>query len=244
MSSLRKLAPDVTGYATAERAALAHAIAAHAAAAAHVRATDEAGQRASEAVYSAQETVTAAQEGVAAAREAMVNHMVAAAGGNAGPAPQTEREARVILTDAEAALDASRAARDALKGRLPKAEEARDRAARVRSEAARAVIAAEAADHAAALAGEVDELQATALRKGAALAWLLKVGALPAVQQVGAMFGKPADPRIRAIVGRHEEALQEYSYDGWNRTTAAGGATAWDTALTALEHDASAPLPV
>lgn len=244
MSPLRKLTPDVTGYATPERAALAHAIAAHAAAIANVTATDEAGQRASEAVWTAQAAVTAAQEAVNEAREATTRHLVAVAGGDAGPVPRTVRQARADLAEAEAALEDARIARDALKGRLPDAEAARDRAARVRSDAARGVIAAEAAGHAAALAGEVGELQAAALRKGAALAWLTNVGAIPVVKQFGAAFGKPADPRIRAIVGRHEEALQEYSYEGWNQTTAAGGAVVWDDALAVLERDANAPLPV
>ena len=244
MALLRKLAPDVTGYATPERAALAHAITAHAAAIANVTATDEAGQRASEAVWAAQAAVTAAQEVVSEAREATTRHLVAVAGGDAGPAPRTERQSRADLAEAEAALEDARVARDALKGRLPDAEAARDRAARVCKEAARAVIAAEAAGQAAALAEEVEELQAAALRKGAALAWLTNIGAFPVVKQVGAVFGKPADPRIRAIVGRHEEALQEYSYENWNRATAAGGAVAWDDALAVLERDANAPLPV
>ena len=244
MAPLRKLVPEVTGYATPERAALAYAIAAHAAAVANVQATNDAGERASYAVYDAQAVVATALEGVNEAREATVHHLIAVAGGDTGPAPRTERQARDALADAEAALDAARAARDALKGRLPGAEQARDRAARNRSEAARAVIAAEAAGYAAALAEEVEKLQAAALRKGAALAWLTNIGAFPVVKQVGPVFGKPADPRIRAIVGRHEEALQEYSYEDWNRKTAAGAAVVWNDALAVLERDANAPLPV
>jgi len=246
MAFLRKQpAPDVTGYATPERAVLAHAIAAYAAAVANVQATDDAGVRASNAVYDAQAAVTAAMEDITPTREAMVNHLVAAAGGDTDPAPRTEREARAVLADAEAALDATRAARDALKGRLPEAEQARDRATRVRTEAAHAVIAAEAADHAAALAAEVEGLQRDALRKGAALRWLVKAGAVPTVQQIGGNFGRPSDPAIRDTVTRHELGLQYIMmHDGWHQVMAQPGAAAWDDVLAALERDAAAPVPV
>ncbi len=244
MAFMKKPAPDVTGYPTPERAALAHAIAAHAAAAAHVAAIDAAAQRASEAVWDAQAAITKVGEAIGEAREAMLQHLIAAAGGGTGAAPHTEREARADLADAEAALDAARAARDALKGRLPEAEQARYRAAWVRTEAARAVIAAEAADHAAALAAEVESLQRDALRKGAALCWLVKAGAVPTVQRVGGEFGRPADSATRDTLTRHEMVLQVDTVDGWQNSTAKAGAAAWNDALAALERDAAAPVPV
>ncbi len=240
----RQPVPDVTGYATPERAVLAHAIAAHAAAVTNVQATDDAGVRASNAVYGAQAAVNAALEGVTATREAIVNHLVAAAAGDDGPAPRTERQARDALADAEAALDAARAARDALKGRLPEAEQARDRAARVRTEAARAVIAAEAADHAATLAAEVEGLQRDALRKGAALRWLVNAGAVPLVQQIGFMHGQAADDATRIAVSWHEMALQNYMPGGLHHAAAESGAAAWGDVLAALERDAAASLPL
>lgn len=187
--------PDVTGHATPERAALAHAIAGHAAAVAHVAATDEAGNRASQAVWDAQAAVTAAHEGIGEARDATVQHMIATAGGDPGPAPRTEPQARDALADAEAALDAARSARDALKGRLPDAERDRDTAARRRTEAARAVIASEAADHAAALVLEVEGLQREAVAKGAALrcaGWLAGEGRY-APGCPNNIHGRPAD---------------------------------------------------
>ena len=244
MLIMRKLAPDVTSYATPERAALAHAIAAHAAAVANVQATNDAGERASYAVYDAQAVVATALEGVNEAREATVHHLIAVAGGDTGPAPRTERQARDALADAEAALDAARAARDALKGRLPGAEQARDRAARNRTDAARAVIAAETADHAAALAAEVEALQRDALRKGAALRWLVNAGAVPLVQQVGFMHGKAADDATRAAVFWHEMALQIHMPDGLHNAAAESGVAAWKEVLAALERDAAASLPL
>ena len=238
-------APDVAGYPTPERVALAHAIAGHAAAIAHVVATDEAGNRASQAVWDAQAAVTAAHEGVGEARDASVQHMIAAAGGDTGPAPRTERQARDALADAEAALDAARSARDALKGRLPDAERERDIAARRRTEAARAVIAAETADHAAALAVEVESLQRNALAKGAALARLAKARAVETVQQPGMEYGRPADPAIRAALYRHDLVMQfAVTPDGWHHASAQAGAAPWDAALAALERDAAAVLPL
>ncbi len=244
MAFMRKSAPDVTGYPTPERAALAHAIAAHAAAVAHVAATDAAAQRASEAVWDAQASITKAGEAIGEAREATLQHLIAAAGGGTGAAPHTEREARADLADAEAALDAARAARDALKGRLPEAEADRDQAARKRTTAARAVIAAEAAGHAAALAGEVEALQRQSLVKGAALIWLVKVGALPVITDTTFMNGRPADPVIRATEFRHIQTLEVHSTDGWNNIAAAAGDVPWDAALADLERDAAAPLPL
>lgn len=245
MVFMRKSAPDVTGHATPERAALVHAIAAHAAAVARVAATDAAAQRASEAVWDAQASITKTGEAIGEAREATLQHLIAAAGGGTGAAPHTEREARADLADAEAALDAARAARDALKGRLPEAEAARDRAARVRTEAARAVIAAEAADHAAALAREVEGLQRAALAKGAALAWLAKAGAVETVQRIGGEYGRPANLAIRAAVDRHNLVMQQaVTHDGWHHAPAQAGAAAWDAALAALERDAAAAVPL
>lgn len=244
MAFMRKPVPDVTGYATPERAALAHAIAAHAAAVATVAATDDAGNRASQAVWDAQSAVTEAMEGLPAARDAMVNHLVAAAGGDDGPAPRTEREARAALADAEAALDAARAARDALKGRLPGAERERDWASMDRTKAARAVIAAEAAGYAVALAGEVEALQRQSLAKGAALGWLVKAGALPVVTDTMFMNGRPADPAIRDTAFRHEQTMAVHSSGGWNSIAAAVGNSPWDDALATLERNAAAPLPL
>ncbi len=185
MAFARKPAPDVTGYPTPERAVLAHAIAAHAAAVANVAATDDAGTRASHAVWDAQAAITAAQDGVTEARDATVQHLIEVAGGGTGPAPRTERQAREVLADAEAALGAARAVRDALKGRLPDAERERDNAARRRTDAARAVIAAETVGHAAALVGEVEALQRRSMAQGAALRWLVSAGAVPVVSASG-----------------------------------------------------------
>ncbi len=236
-------APDVTGHATPERTALAHAIAAHAAAVATVAATDEAGNRASQAVWDAQAAVTAAHEGIGEARDATVQHMIATAGGDTGPAPRTERQARDALADAETALDAARSARDALKGRLPDAERDRDTAARRRTEAARAVIASEAADHAAALVREVEGLQREATAKGAALRWLAKVGTLPAAPTTF-MGVQPTDRGARAALQRHEQTLQTGDPDGFTAAAATSGSGAWDAALAALERDAAAALPL
>ena len=236
---------DVIGHATLERAALAHAITAHAAAVATVAATAAAGDQASNAVYDAHAAVTVAQEGVGEARDATVQHMIATAGGDTGPAPRTERQARDSLADAETALDAARSARDALKGRLPDAERDRDTAARRRTEAARAVIASEAADHAAALVLEVEGWQRAALATGAALAWLAKAGAVETVQRIGGGHGKPADSATRAAVDRHDLVMQQaVTCDGWHHAPVQAGAAAWDAVLAALERDAATPLPL
>lgn len=244
MAFMRKPTPDVTGFATPERAALAHAIEAHAAAVANVAATGEAGNRASQAVYDAQDAVTAAQAGVIEARDATVQHLIAVAGGGTGPAPRTERQAREALADMEAALDSARAARDALKGWLPGAQADRDRTARKRTAAACAVIAAEAADHAAVLAGEVENLQRQSLVKGAALCWLVKAGALPVITDLMFMNGRPLDPAILATESRHRQVLEIVTTDPWNGIAAAAGIVPWDEALSGLERDAAALLPL
>lgn len=244
MAFMRKQsAPAAAGYATPERAALAHAIAAHAAAVANVTATDEAGRLASEAVWTAQAVITTAQEAVNEAWDATARHLVAAAGGADEAPPRTERQARADLADAEAALEDARAARDALKGRLPDAEADLARAVRTRTEAARAVIAAEAAGAAVALAAEVERLQRAALRKGAALTWLANAGALPLGTVPGGEHGRPTDPAIRAMLYQHEQSARAHSHDGWNQAAAAMGALPWEATLAALESDAAAPLP-
>ncbi len=240
----RKPAPDVTGYPTPERAALAHAIAAHAAAVAKVAATEDAGTCASHAVWAAQTAVTTAQEGVSEARDATVQHLIDVASGGTGPAPRTERQARDAVADAEAALDAARAARDALKGRLPEAQADRDRTARKRTDAARAVIAAETTGYAAALVGEVEALQRRSMAQGAALRWLVSAGAVPVVTAVGFIHGQAADDATRAAVMRHELTSLVQTPDGWHRTAAAAGDMRWDKALADLERDAAAPLPL
>ena len=244
MAFARKPAPDVTGYPTPERAALAHAIAAHAAAVAKVAATNDAGTRASHAVWDAQAAITVAQDGVTEARDATVEHLIDVAGGGTGPAPRTERQAREVVTDAEATLDAARAARDALKGRMPDAELERDKAARRRTEAARAVIAVETAGHAAALVGEVEALQRRSMAQGAALRWLVSAGAVPVVTDIGFIHGQAADDATRAAVMRHDMTLLIQTPDGWHRTAAAAGDMRWDKALADLERDAAAPLPL
>lgn len=240
----RKPAPDVTGYPTPERAALAYAIAAHAAAVAHVNATDDASTRATSAVWDAQAALTAAQASVIEARDATVQHLIEVASGGTGLAPRTERQARDAVADAEAALDAARATRDALKGRLPDAEADRDRTARKRTDAARAVIAAEAAGHATALAVEVEALQRQSLAQGAALRWLVSAGAVPVITAIGFIHGQAADDVTRAAVMRHDMTLLIHTPDGWHRTAAAAGDVRWDAALTDLERDAAAPLPL
>jgi len=244
MSFAKKPVSDVTGYPTPERAALAHAIAAHAAAVANVAVTDDAGTRASHAVWAAHAAVTVAQDGVSKAQDATVEHLIEVAGGGTGPAPRTERQAREVLADAEAALDAARAARDALKGRLPDAERERDNAARRRTDAARAVIAAETAGHAAALVGEVEALQRRSMAQGAALRWLVSAGAVPVVTDIGFIHGQAADDATRAAVMRHELTLLVHTPDGWHCTAAAAGDVPWDVALADLERDAAATLPL
>ncbi len=244
MSFAKRPVPDVTGYPTPERAALAHAIAAHAAAAAHVKATDDAGTRASNAVWDAQAAVTAAQEAVSEARDVMVQHMIAVVGGGTDPASRTERDAQDAVLAAEGVLDAARTARDALKGRLPDAERERDDAARRRTEAARAVIVAETAGHAAVLVGEVEALQRQSLAKGAALRWLVQAGAVPVITAIGFTHGQAADDAIRAAVFRHDVTLQVHAADCWHGTATTAGDAPWKAALADLERDAATPLPL
>lgn len=240
MPAPRNATPDVTGYSTPERAALAHAIAAHAAAAAHVRATDAEGARVSNGVWDAQAAVTDAQTRLADLLEAAPRQP----GGDVMLASPAEDLARADLAIAEAALDAARAARDALKGRLPDAEAARDRAARVRTQAARAVVLAESTSYAAELGREVEALQRQMLAKGEALRWLVRFGVMPVITTIGGNYGQAADDATRAALFRHEVAMQTYAADRWHAAAAAAGATPWDAVLTDLERDAAAPLPL
>ena len=227
---------------TPEREALAHAIAAHAEAVATASGMARAIHNADQAVYAARDAVGRAEAAVNESRDVLVAHLVVTASGGISAAPRSVREARDALDDAKGALDAARGARDALQGRLPDAQGRVRMKATLLSDAAHAVIASEAAGHAAALGEDVQAVQVEAIRKGAALAWLSKVGALPMVQQsTGRVL---ADPAMRRAVSWQEQTQRASTLDGWQQAAATAGALAWDEALAALQRDAAAPLPL
>ena len=240
MAAMRNLAPNVTGHVTAERAALASAIESHAAAVAHVRATEAEGARMSGGVWEAQTAVLEAQ-----AVLTDLQGVTTRSPGGVMLASPAEDQAREVLASAQAALDVARAARDALKGRLPDAEQLRDDAAQRRTQAARAVVLAESASYAIELGREVEALQRQTFAKAEALGWLVRFGAVPVITTIGGNYGQAVDDTICTALFRHERAVRPHAVvDRWHLAAAVFDDAPWDAALAELERDAAAPLPL
>ncbi len=227
---------------SAERVALADAIAAQVDLAARRAATSAAIGPASEAIWAAHSRVDAAPKLIERAKANCAQHLADVARGVGGTPPQTIREARNALTDAQDDLDVARATRDALEAELKRLDSRDYFVKNAVEEAARAVISAEAADTAKAMAAELTRLQHQVYTTGLALEWLTTSGrALPAIERHGGMFGRVADDTIRnTIQCLHEPPV------AWDRRVhgMSDGAAPWVAAFAALQVDATAPLPL
>ena len=224
-----------------ERVALSDAIAAHVDLQARRAAASTAIQTADEAIWDARRRLDAAPELVERAKANVAQHLADVARGVGGIPPQTIREARNAVTDAEDDLDAAKAARDALRAQM---EELDGRAYHVKGaveRAARAVMGSEAAETARAMAADLVRLQHAVYATGHALEWLVGTAkALPVGETPGGMFGRAVDDTVRhALVHMHEAPNR------WNLFTPsmADGSAPWQAALAALQVDATAPLP-
>ena len=227
---------------SAERVALADAIAAHVDLQARQAATSAAIRTATEATWDARRRLDAAPELVERAKVNVAQHLADMARGVGGTPPQTIREARDAVRDAEDDLDVAKASHDALQAEMGRLDE---RAYFVKSAvevAARAVISAEAADTARAMAAELTRLQHQVYTTGLALEWLTTTGrALPVIERHGGMFGRVVDDAIRDTV----QCLHEPPV-AWGRRVhgMSDGAAPWVAAFAALQLDATAPLPL
>lgn len=224
-----------------ERTALAEAIASVTELRAQLDATHKALDTAQPVVWAANDALDAAPELVERAKANAAIYLQQQARGLAPEPPQTIREARNLVADAQDALDAARAAvtalqaeRASLQSRLPMAEEAVRRAAR-------RVLHAEAEASACAMAAELATMQRAMVALGNTVEWLAGAGAFAVVEQHGGSYGKPADEVIRMALYR----LQSPPYSWNGLALAQPGATAgWVAAFAALQADATAPLPV
>ncbi|MGI4945164.1 MAG: hypothetical protein ACRYHQ_32150, partial [Janthinobacterium lividum] len=226
---------------SAERAALAVAIASHAELQARCNAAYKARDTADRAIWAARECLDAAPELIERAKANAAKALVDGALGVASPTSQSIREARNVLQDAEDELEAAEASRAALRTEEDSLGRAMLWSQSKVQIAAEAVVRAEAANAAQALAAEVVRLQDEMLRQGQALEWLASRGALPVVEEHGSLHGQVRDPGVRIAIERMMAAPFRWNLED---VDARPGADAWRAALVALQFDAMAPLPV
>lgn len=226
---------------SAERAALAAAIANLAELRTKQAATGMAIGTAQPLVWAAVNALDAAPELVERAKANAAIFLREQAQGLSPVPPQTIREARNLVADAEDALEAARAAvtaleaeRDSLNGRVPMAEDAVRRAAR-------AVLHAEAEGRACALAAELAAMQRAMDALGDTVEWLASAGALTVVERPGGSYGRPEDETIRMTLNRLHSPPD--SWHGLARSQPSPAAE-WAAAFAALQVDATAPLPL
>ena len=224
-----------------ERAALAAAIAEVTELRTKLAATETAIGTAHPAVWAAVEALDAAPELVERAKANAATFLQERARGLAPVPPQTIREARNLVADAEDALDAARAAvtaleaeLDSIKGHLPTAEETVRRAAR-------AVLHAEAEATACALAGELAAMQHAMFALGSTVEWLAGAGAYTVIEKHGGHYGRPEDEAVRTALHRLHTPPGVWNGLAHAQPEAVAG---WIAAFAALQVDATAPLPV
>ena len=186
----------------------------------------------------ARRAVEAADEAIEAAKSNAARHLTDVARGTAGVPPQTIREARAAAIEAAEHLGSCLSAREALRAERPRA--IADLAALLVTDAAVAVVKAEVAGRAAAMAAQVAQLQRQLVAHGSALEWLSNKGVLPP----GARGEE--DP-IRDTVRRLELAPQQWAIGAIRYAASFAepvGSRAWQAAFEALTRDANTPLPV
>lgn len=226
---------------SAERTALAEAIANVTELRAQFDGTTTAIGPAESVLWAAVEGLDAAPELVERAKANAAIYLQQQARGLAPELPQTIREARNQVADAQDAVDAARAAvtalkaeTDRIKGRLPWAEEV------VRC-TARAVVHVEAGATAFALAAELAAAQRIVVALGDTVEWLAGAGAFTMIEQHGGNYGRPADDTVRMTLTRLQSSPHSWNALAPAQPSATAG---WVAAFAALQLDATAPLPV
>ncbi|NPD68924.1 hypothetical protein HN018_02860 [Lichenicola cladoniae] len=220
-----------------ERAALAEAIANHRAHAATREAVANMASSATSGIALARRAVSLAEDGVLEAQAAAGRFLIATAKGEASEAPRTVRQARDDLTDALDNLAAAEVAQAAAQTELEGLSDYMSTTNLKR--AAVAVLQADGASAALAVAAEVGRLQQELSRHGQLLNFLVATGAFAVSDRVGMYHGQPADEAVRIA---HERLNSPPS--SWRALTDRTDAAApWRAALEALEGDATAPLP-
>ncbi len=242
MPALRRSPKVEAAELSPERTALADAIVYVTELRAQLLATHTAIDTAQPAVWAAIEALDAAPEVVERAKANAAIYLQEQARGLSPVPPQTIREARNLVADAQDALDAARAAmtaleaeRASLQSRMPMAEEAVRRAAR-------RVLHAEAETFACALAAELAEMQRAMVALGDTVEWLAGAGAFAVVERPGGSYGRPEDEAIRMALSRLHTPPE--TWRGLARARPDPIAAGWVAAYAALQADATAPLPV
>jgi hypothetical protein len=247
-ASLKQKLPPVTpaAFQSAQRAELAVEIVASAAADTRKAALARAVATADDEVRAARRAVEAAETALQEAQGNATQHRVATALGTAGPPPLSVRECRALAVVAADDLQAGLEARDALKVEL-NAEQGRPDFARMRvKDAAIAVIKAEMAERAVALAAEVERLQKDLVSKGSALQWLSEAGAT--VPMCGSSYSAltEAEKGIRDTIARLDVAPNQWATGTIRYATSVfepTGRLKWEAAFEALKTDPNAALP-
>ena len=228
-----------------ERTALALAIEERDGFEAELAAAQRATEPAAQAVENAEGAVEAAQAALEQSKSDAAKHLTSTALGTAGDPPRSIRDARAALLDAEDTLEAARAAQSALMVQTAEIERRRLGIEVRMRDAVRAVVGTEGGQAARRAAQELARLQREMVMRAAELDALIASGAVPLIEEHGAMFGKPIDPETRAALYRLQSPPRSWHalQIGGLHQPVTSDATAWQAAIATLGRDATAPLP-
>lgn len=168
-------------------------------------------------------------------------YLLAVASGNAGAPPQTIREAREAITDAQDQLDAATGINEAATAEheAVAATAANTSVAERLRELAMSVMRAESRAAADAVAVQVRQAYDGLLLHGSTLEWLAGAGMFDVVTVPGSLYGRPADEMLRRALMAVTNVRMANTYIKYP-----DGSAPWSAALAALLTDADAPLPV
>ncbi|WP_138327305.1 hypothetical protein [Lichenicoccus roseus] len=207
------------------------------------QALEAAAEAADRAVWQADADCEAAGRALQEARDGLADRALAIAAGEVLDGPGPVQAARERLAAAEAALVDARLSRDALRARLQQPGHGHTGLIDMRvHEAAVAVLAAEVRPHAARVLAQVEAAERDVIRLGRELVWLARHGGFETSGEPGGAYGYPADDQTRAVVRRCEPGHR--GRDDLQNWPVLRGEAAWEQALQALKHDATALLPV
>ena len=223
-----------------ERIALSHAIEANTAAeAAHTNAV-AALANADQAWSDAAAVIGPAERALDEAGSNAIRYLKNVARGIVEEPPQTVRQARDALQDANDKLDAARTVRNDLRSVLEELKKERDYPREKLREAAQAVIRTEWEEHAINLAADVERLQRYLINKGAELQWLIRIGMFPRADGVYEQR-RILDQSVKQIHDRWQ--LAPGSWVDLVKVEAPVAVAPWEATLAALQADPNAPLP-
>lgn len=223
-----------------ERAALADAVARFKGAEARRNAVLKAEETAIRAVWEARTVMEGAEAAVTAAREEAVRQTVARLMGEDVAEASPVTRASQVAQDARVRHEDAIAARDILNARRGEDDRAVQSAAMGLDSCVGAVIAAEAAPRAAALAAEVIALQRELAAKSNELFWLVDHRAFPQAEGYTGIAARPADNELRqALIRLHEAPVTAWT----DLLPRPAPSVVWSAARDALRLDPAAPLP-